>query len=501
CMTVQNRVVSPLLQLRPQSWTLKRFSANYLLFLLLADVVILQVVFWWSMELRYLLPFGRTLRPEVIESRLFIPIVALHITVGVIWLLSFVIASVYSASHIVHWSEELQRVILAHTIAALCLAGVLYMARIELMRLVYLYFYLLALLVLVAHRLSLRIWYRVSKVEADKQNILLIGADDGIENIVDQLMPQEWPTHKVIGIISNSETCSPTSTHHIPWLGSLSNLNLPELIRRHEINAVVVALPRQLAEQSAGQTANLIEQLRSLPIQLHVLPDYFDLTLRSASIGRLGDVPTINLHSTEVDTFQRMTKRLIDLVGATCGLILPAPIMVLIAVAIRWQDGGPILYRAERVGEHGRLFTMYKFRSMVVNADRLQTNVNQKDGEGNIIHKQKNDPRVTRLGRFLRRSSLDELPQLINVLKGDMSLVGPRPELPWLVDQYEAWQYRRLHMPQGITGWWQVNGRSNKLMHLNTEQDLYYVENYSLWLDLQILWRTVSVVLRGKGAY
>ena len=102
---------------------------------------------------------------------------------------------------------------------------------------------------------------------------------------------------------------------------------------------------------------------------------------------------------------------------------------------------------------------------------------------------------------MIRRTSLDELPQLLNVLKGDMSLVGPRPELPWLVEQYERWQYRRLTVPQGITGWWQVNGRSNNLMHLNTDQDLYYVENYSLWLDLQILWRTVTVVLRGKGAY
>ncbi len=105
------------------------------------------------------------------------------------------------------------------------------------------------------------------------------------------------------------------------------------------------------------------------------------------------------------------------------------------------------------------------------------------------------------MGRFIRRTSIDELPQLFNVLKGDMSLVGPRPEMPWLVEQYEPWQRKRFSVPQGITGWWQVNGRSERLMHLNTEQDLYYIQHYSLWLDIQILWRTVSVVLRGKGAY
>jgi lipopolysaccharide/colanic/teichoic acid biosynthesis glycosyltransferase len=117
------------------------------------------------------------------------------------------------------------------------------------------------------------------------------------------------------------------------------------------------------------------------------------------------------------------------------------------------------------------------------------------------VHKRPNDPRVTRIGRIIRRTSLDELPQLINVLKGDMSLVGPRPELPWLVAQYDYWQHKRFAVPQGITGWWQVNGRSDNLMHLNTQDDLYYIRNYSLWMDLYILLKTPWVVLRGKGAY
>jgi lipopolysaccharide/colanic/teichoic acid biosynthesis glycosyltransferase len=172
-------------------------------------------------------------------------------------------------------------------------------------------------------------------------------------------------------------------------------------------------------------------------------------------------------------------------------LLACAPLLLLIAALVRLTSPGPALFRQERVGENGRLFTIYKFRSMVEDAgDRLPA-----------VHKDEADPRITLLGRFLRRTSLDELPQLVNVIKGDMSLVGPRPELPALVDRYEPWQRQRFAVPQGITGWWQVSGRSARPMHLHTADDVYYVKNYSLGLDLQILLRTISVVLRGRGAY
>ena len=148
------------------------------------------------------------------------------------------------------------------------------------------------------------------------------------------------------------------------------------------------------------------------------------------------------------------------------------------------------------------MFEMIKFRSMVKDADRLRDLVEKYDEEGCLIqNKSADDPRITRVGRFLRRTSLDEIPQLFNVLRGDMCLVGPRPELPYLVDQYELWQRKRFAVPQGMTGWWQINGRSDKPMHLHTEEDLYYVQHYSMWLDLQILFKTVWTVLRGKGAY
>jgi lipopolysaccharide/colanic/teichoic acid biosynthesis glycosyltransferase len=196
-----------------------------------------------------------------------------------------------------------------------------------------------------------------------------------------------------------------------------------------------------------------------------------------------------------------MFKHLFDLFFGLVALILALPLMALSVLMVYLEDGLPVIFCQTRVGKDGRLFVMFKIRTMVKNAEQLQSQVEKRDSDGNLIHKMKDDPRVTRVGRVLRRFSLDELPQLFNVLSGTMSLVGPRPEIPSLAERYEPWQRRRLDVLPGMTGWWQINGRSDKPMHLHTEDDLYYIRNYSVWLDLQIIVRTIWVVLSGKGAY
>jgi exopolysaccharide biosynthesis polyprenyl glycosylphosphotransferase len=198
---------------------------------------------------------------------------------------------------------------------------------------------------------------------------------------------------------------------------------------------------------------------------------------------------------------ERVIKRAFDITVSGLLILMALPVLAIVALAIKLTSPGPVLFLQERVGENGRLFKIYKFRSMVVDAEKLQDSVNETDSEGHTIHKRRNDPRVTGIGRIIRKTSLDELPQLFNVLKGEMSLVGPRPELPWLVAQYEDWQYQRFNVPQGITGWWQINGRSDKPCHLNTDQDIYYVRHYSLWLDIKILALTLPALLKGKGAF
>jgi lipopolysaccharide/colanic/teichoic acid biosynthesis glycosyltransferase len=204
-----------------------------------------------------------------------------------------------------------------------------------------------------------------------------------------------------------------------------------------------------------------------------------------------------------MDRWDRFIKRVFDIVASIILLVALLPVMMVIALLIKLDSPGPILFHQKRVGEGGRLFWMHKFRSMIDGADKIEAQLMQRTAEGlSLFRKSPEDARVTRVGHFLRRSSLDELPQLLNVLKGEMSLVGPRPELPGLVDIEDSHQRRRFAVPQGMTGWWQVNGRMKRAAPAQrVEDDLFYIQHYSFWLDLLILWKTVQAVIWGEGAY
>jgi len=193
---------------------------------------------------------------------------------------------------------------------------------------------------------------------------------------------------------------------------------------------------------------------------------------------------------------QSTLKRLFDFIGAILLLAMAWPLMLLIALAIKLESPGPVLFVQERVGAQGRRFRIIKFRSMYQGSERRWWTVARRDSQGRLRHKHLHDPRITRVGRILRRTKVDELPQLFNVLRREMSLVGPRPELLYIVEEYEAWQWQRFQVLPGITGWWQVSDRRNEPMHLHTSDDLYYVENRSFWLDLLILWKTIDVIIR-----
>jgi exopolysaccharide biosynthesis polyprenyl glycosylphosphotransferase len=225
------------------------------------------------------------------------------------------------------------------------------------------------------------------------------------------------------------------------------------------------------------------------------------MTVGQMSVTTLAGIPLIGVKSTHAFSFQRIMKRVVDVVFSLIALILCAPLMALIALLIKLDSPGPVLFGQKRVGKGGRIFTLYKFRSMQPDAEAQQellADLNEADGP---LFKIRCDPRCTRVGRWLRRFSLDELPQFYNVLRGDMSLIGPRPALPSEVEKYQPWHRRRLDVAPGITGLWQVSGRSDLPFDEMALLDIYYIEQWSPGLDFKILLRTIPTVIFGDGAY
>ena len=325
--------------------------------------------------------------------------------------------------------------------------------------------------------------------------ILIVGAGKSGSEVVCEFQRQQWPGVELVGFLDDHPKTQGKCIAGLPVLGTLREAR--EIVSKYAVDEVLIALPLCAHER----VNELVEVLYDQPIRARGVLHFFGLAFHNAAVGSRGNILLISLRDPAIDSIQRRVKRLIDITLSALGLVLLSPVFVVTGLAIKLQDGGPIFYKAERVGEYGEPFQMWKFRSMVIDADKLQDMIIHRDSEGNIIHKVAGDPRVTKLGRYIRRASIDELPQLFNVLRGDMSLVGPRPEMPCMVDKYGIWQRKRFMVPQGITGWWQISGRSDTPMHLHAELDLYYIQNYSLWLDVRILWKTLAAVIVGKGAY
>jgi exopolysaccharide biosynthesis polyprenyl glycosylphosphotransferase len=327
---------------------------------------------------------------------------------------------------------------------------------------------------------------------APEHRVLIAGAGELGQRVGSMIQENSWSGLHCVGFLDDDPS---KRSDNIVNLGGLESLR--RIVLDYRIDDVVIALP----QRAYGKVNRIVLDLHDLPVNVRVVPDYFSLTLYRASVDDFGGLPMINLRDPALNDVQRLMKRAFDLIIGGITFLLFLPVFAAVALVIRLDSPGPILFKQKRIGENGRPFTMYKYRSMIEGAEEIQGQFNVESDDGVIIFKKADDPRITKFGKFIRRTSLDEIPQLFNVLKGDMSLVGPRPELPWLVENYKPWQSKRFAVPQGITGWWQINGRSENPLHLHTEDDLYYVQNYSLWLDVYILLKTFLVVLRGKGAF
>jgi exopolysaccharide biosynthesis polyprenyl glycosylphosphotransferase len=315
-------------------------------------------------------------------------------------------------------------------------------------------------------------------------DVLVIGVGRTARRVMDRIVNHPEGGYRLIGFVDPHPRRPRRAINGFPVLGSTREL--VKILREHPVQQVFLAVPKM----PQNEMMNLIVQCEDEGVQFKIVTNLFEVITSQVRIDVIDEVPVIHLRNAELPFVQAVLKRVLDIVVASALLVVFAPVMLGIAIAIRLDSRGPALFKQVRVGQHGKLFEMYKFRTMYVDADPYAP-----------APTDPNDPRITRIGRWLRRYSLDEFPQLFNVLRGEMSMVGPRPEMPFLVEQYEEWQRRRLDVKPGVTGLWQIVGRKNLPLSLNLEYDFYYIKNQSLFFDIVILLKTIPAVIFGKGAF
>ena len=338
--------------------------------------------------------------------------------------------------------------------------------------------------------------YRNFEQGVGTRNVLIVGTGPEAQALRHHLDSIRHLGYSFKGFIelpgSGQSSAAPTAAPSRDVVGSLETLF--QDTRKHFVDEIFFTTP---CERDVIQ--DTLAQAREHGVDLRIIPEMYDGLTWNSSIEYVGQFPTIPLHRGHVPELALMFKRAIDYVFSIVVLILLAPLLLAIAIAVKLDSPGPVFYLSERIGKKGRVFRCIKFRTMVHGADKQRAammHLNEREG---VLFKISGDPRITRLGRFLRKYSLDELPQFFNVLRGDMSVVGPRPPIGSEVREYKLSHLRRLDVTPGITGLWQVQARQDPSFDSYISLDVTYIENWSLWLDIQIILRTIGVVLAGTG--
>jgi exopolysaccharide biosynthesis polyprenyl glycosylphosphotransferase len=390
-------------------------------------------------------------------------------------------------------AEEFRRIILAVSLGLTGLVTLSFWSHAEFSREWLAMSWVFALLLALASR---RMWHaEIGKLRAKGKlsfPTLIVGTNEEAHHLK-EVLGSSTLGFTPIGAVSTA--ASDPRDNGLPLVGNVRDLR--GLIHESGAECVFVAA----SALSPGEMNHVAKAVRLEGVEVRVTATLPEVLSSRLSVQPLGGLTALSLRPVELSGSQAIAKRAFDLVVASVGLLLLSPFLALMALAIRLDSRGPILYRQRRVGHRGRPFTMLKFRTMRQGSEDQVEDLRKTHGVSNLMFKLPDDPRITRVGRLLRRFSLDELPQLINVVRGQMSIVGPRPPLPQEVMHYQDWQFDRLEVPPGLTGLWQVSGRSNLSFDECVRLDLFYIENWSLAYDLYICAKTVPVLFSRRGAY
>jgi exopolysaccharide biosynthesis polyprenyl glycosylphosphotransferase len=420
----------------------------------------------------------------------------LSLSLPVIWLCIVALTGGYDSRFIGVGTDEFRRVLNAGVTLTAAVAILAYATKTDIARsYVVIALPCLTLFDLLARFALRKRLHRLRRAGSCMRRVVAVGHARVVADLAIELRRETYHGLSVVAACVAGPDGS-NDVDGIPVVGGLRNV--ATAVKLYEADTVaVLACP----EMSGVRLRELAWELEKTGTDLCVAPALLDVAGPRTTIRPVAGLPLLHVDHPEFTGAKQVIKDAFDKALGMSALALMAPVFFAVAIAIRLTDGGPALFRQTRVGKDGHAFTVYKFRTMVLDAEERKAQLaasNEKDG---VLFKIRNDPRITTVGAWLRRWSVDELPQLINVVRGDMSLVGPRPALPDEAARYGDYVRRRLVVKPGITGLWQVNGRSDLSWEESVRLDLRYVENWSLVLDLQILWKTCSAVLRGSGAY
>ncbi len=461
-----------------------------------ADAILVNIAIGLAWYIRYELmltvPLGEGFYPQPFSA--YLPF-AIGLTILVIAVLRF--EGLYFPARGRTFADEVYALVNGTTTATLLIMAVTFFVRpLVYSRAVYVYAALLIVILLATARgLERLIRPSMRKKGMGVDRVLIVGAGEVGRALMRNIVAQPDLAYQVVGFVDDHSERGKTDIGRFKALGSTDNLAC--LVRDLAVDEVIVTLPWRARQK----IISIMDLCREMDVEAKVVPDLFQLSLSRVAIDAIGGVPLLRVRETSIGTWNSVLKRLFDIVGSLVLLILTSPMLIALAILIRLDSPGPVIFRQKRFGRGGRPFVAFKFRSMYEGAEAEQARLKCFNEATGPIFKIRKDPRHTRVGRWMRRMSLDELPQLFNVLRGEMSLVGPRPPMISEIEHYQEWHKQRMEVSPGMTGLWQVSGRSELTFDEMCMLDIYYIENWSPWLDFWILLKTVPTVLLARGAY
>ena len=360
------------------------------------------------------------------------------------------------------------------------------------------YFYLFSIVFITIFRfLNDKFFYMSIKRSRNFSRTLIIGAGEDANRIRKTFNDDLYNDMEVVGIIDKKEIIDREKENLGDYriVGYLENIK--DTIMENKIHTLVIS-GRQYQYY---EILDIIEALKGMDVLIMMFPGFFEFSINRMESREVSGIPLLHIANIGFFGHSLFIKNLFDYVLGFIFFMVFIPIYLIVALMIKIDSRGPVFYRQKRITKDGREFLMYKFRTMIVDADKMLDKLKEENEADGLLFKIKKDPRITRAGKFLRRFSIDELPQIINVLKGELSLIGPRPPLPVEVGEYKKWHRKRLNVKQGITGLWQVAGRSELGFEEGIKLDLYYIQNWSIGMDIKILLKTIPAIISRRGAY